>query len=153
ALGACGGESPRANQPPVLGAPQAVTDEDTAVSFRVLDTARDPEGDPLTVTDASAPGHTVAVIAEASVKLTPAANFHGVIDVTYHVSDGTHVGEGHAMVTVRSVNDAPTAADATQQVHGPSVVMLSGNDVDGDALTYEIVTPPQHGTLGGTAPA
>jgi hypothetical protein len=32
-------------------------------------------------------------------------------------------------------------------------VTLSGTDVDGNPLTFSIVTPPAHGTLTGTAPS
>src|SRR5206468_2196372 len=31
-------------------------------------------------------------------------------------------------------------------------IVLTGSDVDGDALTYAVATQPAHGTLSGTAP-
>ncbi|MES2570679.1 MAG: Ig-like domain-containing protein, partial [Verrucomicrobiota bacterium] len=34
----------------------------------------------------------------------------------------------------------------------PVAVTLSGSDIEGSALSYTVVTPPQHGTLGGTIP-
>jgi len=150
AVGACSGHN---NQPPSLGSPEVATDEDAPVGIQILDSASDPEGDPLTVTGASAPGHGVEVVGGSSIMVTPMPNFHGTIDVAYQVSDGSNVVTGHAIVTVRAVNDPPTAADRSQQIHGPAVVMLAGSDIDGDALTYEIVTAPSHGTLTGTAPA
>ena len=54
-------------------------------------------------------------------------------------------------ITVAPVNDAPTAAD--QAVTTPEdtavTITLTGSDVDGDALTFTIVTPPLHGALSG----
>jgi VCBS repeat-containing protein len=33
-----------------------------------------------------------------------------------------------------------------------TAITLAATDVEGDALTFSIVTPPSHGTLSGTAP-
>ena len=57
-------------------------------------------------------------------------------------------------ITVRPVNDPPTA---TPRRHGPVrgsvAVPLAGTDVDGDPLTFVVVTQPSHGALTGTPPA
>ena len=58
-------------------------------------------------------------------------------------------------ITVTSVNDAPVATPTSVTLpEGDTQTnfVLSGTDVDGDALTYTIVTYPTHGILGGTAP-
>ena len=51
-------------------------------------------------------------------------------------------------------NTAPTATDL--RAHGRVRVghagVLFGTDPDGDALTYGVVTQPEHGKLTGTAP-
>jgi hypothetical protein len=55
---------------------------------------------------------------------------------------------------VRPVNDAPVAqgqAVATDE-DTPVGLVLAASDVDGDPLTYVIVTVPTHGTLSGTGP-
>ena len=44
----------------------------------------------------------------------------------------------------------PHAVTTTEDT--PAPFQLMGTDADGDALSYHIVTPPQHGTLTGTAP-
>ena len=53
-----------------------------------------------------------------------------------------------------SVNDSPVAgAQAVSTGEDTAIqIMLSGSDVDGDSLTYNIVDSPWHGTLSGIAP-
>ena len=55
-------------------------------------------------------------------------------------------------ITVTPVNDAPVAdAKSVSTAEDIAVGMtLSGTDVDGDALTFAVVTGPAHGTLSGT---
>lgn len=147
AIGACDA----ASQPPAVTDQTVTIDEDTVATVPVLTGAGDPNGDPLVVTAALAPGHTVTHD-DATLTIIPASDFHGSIDVRYVVSDGTYFVAGHVMVEVRPVNDAPIAEDASQQIHGPAVLLLAGSDVDGDPLGYEIVTRPSHGRLTGVPP-
>ena len=52
-------------------------------------------------------------------------------------------------------NQAPTAEEQTLSIteDTPLTVTLSGSDPEGDALSYRVITQPQHGTLSGDAPA
>src|SRR5207249_820540 len=52
-------------------------------------------------------------------------------------------------ITVRSVNDAPVANPGSLSTDEDEAVSgtLSASDIDGDPLTYAIVTAPQHGTV------
>lgn len=151
-VGACGGGESTGNQPPEVSGPMVVTDEDVAVEIRALDHASDPDGDPLTVSEASAPGHTVELLAGGILRLTPQRDFHGMIAVAYKVSDGTHRVTGLAIATVRPVNDAPVAVESTRSIHRTTVIALEGRDADGDTLRFEIVTAPAHGALAGDPP-
>ena len=75
---------------------------------------------------------------------------------TYQVSDGTQEStRATVSVTVEAVNDAPVAQALTVTVEeGKSVpIMLSATDVDSTALTFTVVTPPEHGVLTGTPPS
>ena len=57
-------------------------------------------------------------------------------------------------ITVTPVNDAPVAnaqAAATNEDTAKAIT-LTGSDVDGNPLTYSVVTQPGHGSLSGTAP-
>jgi large repetitive protein len=49
------------------------------------------------------------------------------------------------------VNDAPSSAsqEATTLEDTPKPLTLGGADVDGDALSYEIVSGPEHGSISG----
>ena len=51
------------------------------------------------------------------------------------------------MLPVANAQSVTTAEDASV------AITLSGTDVDGDALTYTVVSGPANGTLSGTAPA
>jgi hypothetical protein len=140
----------------VLAGHDVTTDEDTPIDVAVLDGAADPAGRPLTLTGAaiaggSAAGHTIEVRGDL-VHVVPRPDFHGTIDVTYGVTDGVLTGGGAFLITVRPVNDPPVALGGAQTVHGPAVLVLPARDVDDDALTFEIVDPPAHGTVTGTSP-
>ena len=52
------------------------------------------------------------------------------------------------------VNVAPVASNfAVQAIRNqPSPVVLTGSDSDGDALTFQVVSGPAHGSLSGSAP-
>jgi hypothetical protein len=52
------------------------------------------------------------------------------------------------------VNDAPTATSQTVSLFEdtPINLILSGSDIEGDRLTFVVLTQPQHGTLSGTLP-
>ena len=53
-----------------------------------------------------------------------------------------------------AVNDAPVAnaQSVTTNEDTAKAITLSGSDVDGNPLTYSVVTQPAHGALSGTAP-
>jgi len=152
ACGRGGSEKP-GNRPPEVPVPQEVsTDEDVPVAIRLLDGASDPDGDPLVVTQAVAPDHRTDVASGGIVTLMPKQDFNGTIRMSFTVSDGTHSVVRNVNVVVRPINDKPVATGGRASVRRSTSIVLAGQDVDGDALTYEIVTPPAHGTLGGIAP-
>jgi hypothetical protein len=57
-------------------------------------------------------------------------------------------------ITVTPANNPPVADDQTVTTEEDTSVdiTLTGNDPDGDTLTYTVVDQPSHGTLSGTAP-
>jgi hypothetical protein len=68
------------------------------------------------------------------------------------VDDGLENSES-AMVNIEvtPVNDAPLADPqaVTTWQSVPVLITLSGEDVDGDSLTYRVVDAPQYGTHSG----
>jgi photosystem II stability/assembly factor-like uncharacterized protein len=61
---------------------------------------------------------------------------------------------GGGLFGLQQTNDAPVADDqpVTTDEGNPKPITLTGSDLDGDPITFSIVTPPAHGTLTGTPP-
>ena len=144
--------------PPSSGGPAAtadevVTPEDTAVDADVLANDSDPNGDPLTVTALSTPGHGSANLNPGgTVHYLPAADYNGLDSFSYTVSDGQgNSATGTVSVTVTPVNDNPVAGPDTlvtsREVPSTLAVLANDADVDGDALSVAAVTAPAHGTV------
>jgi len=132
------------NVPPVALGDSASTDEDTAVTVAapgVLGNDTDVNGDALSAVLATNPGHgTVQLNANGGFTYTPAANYHGSDSFTYRANDGTASSPAATVtLTVRSVNDVPTASAGPDQTveHDTDFTLTgSGSDVDGGNLTY-----------------
>ena len=147
---------------PVVDNPMGVDDlattlEDTPVTIAVLANDRDGDGDALSVESSDAPADgTVVVNANGTITFTPAANFNGLVEFIYTISDG-YGGTGTAFVsiTVLPVNDGPIAVDdeATTTEETAVIVPVLDNDFDpdGDTLSVSAVTAPQHGTVSANA--
>ena len=140
-----------ANDAPVAEDDTASTTEDTAVTIDVLGNDTDLDGDPLSVTSASATNGTVVVAADGSLTYTPEADFNGTDTITYEISDGAGgTATGSVAVSVGAVNDAPVAEDDTASTLVDTAVTIDvlGNDtdVDEDPLTVTSATAP-NGTV------
>lgn len=118
-------------------------------------TGSDPEGGPLSYTVVSAPGKGTLSGSGANRTYTPAANANGSDSFTYQVSDGAlQSALATVSITITPVNDTPAATSRSlAATEDASVaVVLAGTDVDGDALTYSVLTSPTKGTLTGIPP-
>jgi len=139
------------NDVPVANPSSAVTNEDTPVILPVLANDTDADGDPLTVTAASAANGTVTILPDGTVLYTPNPNFNGVDTVTYTISDGNGgTSTSTVTITVNSVNDVPVAVNdnAITPEDTPVTIPVLGNDTDadGDPLTVTAATSP-NGTV------
>lgn len=94
--------------------------------------------------------HGTFTVSGTVVTYTPAPDYHGEDSFTYTVTDGTLSAAGFSTVTIHvsPVNDPPTAQDHwVRAANGtPAHVVLSGSDVDGDALSWSIVGAPRFGS-------
>ena len=84
---------------------------------------------------------------------TPNANENGSDSFTFRLSDGTANSSVETIsITITAVNDAPTMSDRFETVaeDGSLPMVFSGSDIDGDAMSYSIVSGPTNGTLTGT---
>ena len=138
---------------PVATAQSVTTAEDTAKPITL--TATDADGNALTYTIVTQPAHGTLSGTAPNVTYTPELNYNGPDSFTFKVNDGTvDSAPATVSITVTPVNDAPvaTAQSVTTSQDTAKAIILQGTDVDGDPLTYAIVTQPAHGTLSGTAP-
>ena len=144
------------NDPPQAGDDTASTQEDNPLSVDLLANDTDVDGDVLTVSSFTQPSHcSVTQNGDGTFTYEPAANFYGTGSFTYTVSDGNgSSAEASVTVTINAVNDSPVANDDTVTTNEdtPVDITLQASDIEGDALTYQIVSEPTHGTLHGTAP-
>ncbi|MGE0132541.1 MAG: Ig-like domain-containing protein [Blastocatellales bacterium] len=145
-----------ANSAPDAVDDAATTTEDSTVNIAVLANDTDVNGDTLTVTGVTQPANGMATLnANGTVTYTPNANFNGADSFGYTISDGKGGGDSASVnITVNAVNDAPTAAGQSVTTNEDIVksITLAGGDVDGDSLSFTVVSQPAHGTLGGGAP-
>ncbi|WP_431685641.1 tandem-95 repeat protein [Hahella sp. NBU794] len=145
------------NHVPEATADTATTDEDVAVSIKVLnnDTDEDSQINPASVLVTAAPSHGVAKVSVASgvVVYEPEADYNGADSFSYTVED-VHGGVSAAAlvsITVGAVNDAPIAvADvAATNTGAPVSIDVAANDTDiddaVDATTLTIVATPSQG--------
>ena len=129
----------------------ATTDEDTPVVINVLSNDTDPEGDVLTVVDASEPANgTVVINPDGTVTYTPSAGFTGQDTFEYTVEDaGGNYSSAVVFVQVGEGDLPPVATDDadTTDVDTPVVITVLGNDSDpeGEALTVTDTTEPLNG--------
>jgi len=149
--------APPPNHAPVANDLTESTDQDSAVSVALSGT--DPDGDPITYSVLTSPAHGSLSGTAPALTYTPDAGFSGSDAFTYRVNDGS-LNSAAATVHIQVIkapppNHAPTATDiaVTTDEGSPVDVSLSGSDSDGDALTYTVLSQPDHGTLSGTAPA
>jgi len=141
------------NNPPVANAQSIAAVEDTAKAITL--TGSDADGNALTYTIVSNPTRGTLGGSGASRTYTPAANYNGSDSFTFKVNDGTaDSATATVTISIAPVNDVPMANAQTVAVveDTAKAITLAGTDIDGDALTFQVVTSPTKGSLSGTAP-
>jgi len=133
---------------PVALADTVTVDEDHALELILH--ATDADDDALKFAIVTPPASGALTGTPPHLIYTPRPEFSGDDAVVFSVSDG-YLASGNATVTIHvtPVNDAPVAvAQAIDAVEDTSrTIALAGSDVDGDPLSFQIKTPPAHGTL------
>lgn len=140
----------------VNDAPVAVNDtvsvnEDSAIEIDLLGNDFDVDGDSLTIQSVSSPANGTTVRNGDRVTYTPAANYNGVDQFTYTISDGVETAVATVSVTVNAVNDAPVASDDKAFTVADQAVTLdvlsNDNDLDGDSLIISSFTQGAKGSV------
>ncbi|MBU1201180.1 MAG: tandem-95 repeat protein [Nanoarchaeota archaeon] len=139
------------NQNPVARNDAFTVQEDSSNNlFNVLLNDSDPNGDVLSINSFTQPAHGTLTKTNSNLYYTPNTNYYGADSFTYTASDGYGgLSTATVLITVTPVNDAPVAypvsvftfEDVSKQV------VFNCFDVDGDYLTYFVVSNPVHGTL------
>ena len=151
-----------ANDPPVAKGQEITTDEDLAVSITL--SAIDINNDDLTYMIVDQPSKGQFAIDGNLVTYTPYANVNnltspsGLDSFTYIANDGTEDSQPATItIDITPVNDAPIANNQNVELDASSPttpsqksITLQASDVDGDPLTFTIVSQPSYGTLSGS---
>src|SRR3989442_8940445 len=142
--------------------PQTVSVWATAMSAGPADDCGQALSFPVPTTNAALFSARPAVSATGRLTFTPAAGATGAATVTVQLPDNGGVANGGVdtsaaqtlTITIAPVNHAPVAnAQAVTTLEDTAkAITLTAPDVDGDPLTYSVVTAPAHGTLSGAAP-
>lgn len=114
----------------------------------------DPDGNALSYTIVSQPSSGSVTKSGSTFTYTPVGSTTGTFSFSYQVSDGSLSSPScTASITVTSCNTAPTCnAVSISTCQGVAVTgSFSGNDPNGDALTYSIVTAPNASTQGSVS--
>lgn len=139
------------NDAPLASSATHATTEATLVATPLV--ATDVDGDSLTYVVVSNPSNGVLSGVAPNLSYTPNALFCASDSFTFKANDGT-VDSNTATITINvgCGNHAPTAnaqSVSTNEDTGVAIT-LTGSDVDGDTLTFAVVTQPSNGILTGT---
>lgn len=141
-----------ANDSPMAYSDSVTTQEDESVSITLA--GGDDDGDTITYRVVSGPSHGSLKGRAPRLIYSPNANFNGSDSLIFKTSDKKADSEPATVsITVNPVNDPPTANSSsviTEEDKSVSI-SLTGNDPDGDLLTYIVVRGPSHGSLKGIA--
>jgi large repetitive protein len=136
------------NDAPVVDDQAFEGDEDTALPISIA--AGDVDGDSLGITVLSDPAFGTLSGTGPDYTYTPGPDFFGADSFAVRVADGSGgADEATISITIDPVNDAPDAAPSSISTaeDTPASFALDASDVDGDALSFEIVTPPASGVV------
>ncbi|MCG8506088.1 MAG: tandem-95 repeat protein, partial [Sphingomonadales bacterium] len=146
------------NDGPVANAGTDTATEDGGAVAGTLSSS-DVDGDDLTFSLVTPPAEgSVTVNADGTYSFDPGSDFQDLgvgetrdVSFTYEVDDGEGgTAQASVTVTVTGTNDGPVAdagTDTATEDGGAVAGTLSSSDVDGDSLTYSLVTPPAEGSV------
>ena len=136
------------NQIPMAMAQSVITDEDitTTITLEGLDD----DSDELIYEIIAQPSHGTLTGTAPNFTYTPVDDYNGEDSFTFQVSDEvTSSQPGAVKITINAINDTPVAiAESIETAEdNPIEIVLVGNDIDGDDLTYRLVETAGNGQL------
>ncbi|MEE3232955.1 MAG: Ig-like domain-containing protein [Candidatus Latescibacterota bacterium] len=128
------------NDAPTATSKSVSGDEDKVQTIVI--SGSDPDGDNLRYIFSAYPSNGSVSLSGNTVTYTPSQNFNGSDSFSFYVSDGNlNSSNATVSITVNAVDDIPEAESQTVTVTSgvPKTIILSGVDIEGNALSYEIV--------------
>ena len=141
----------RLNEPLIADEQSVIADEDS--SFPITLTGSVGNGGALTYSIAANPSHGTLSGTGPEIVYTPDADYNGPDSFTFQATYGAASAAATVSITVNPVNDPPVALDQTVTTSEDTATAIypSGSDIDGDSLSYTIMSSPEHGSLGGVS--
>ncbi len=127
--------------------------EDTPLPFTLI--AQDADDDLLLFELLTLPNRGTVEGAPPALVYTPPAEFAGQVTLTWRANDGLATSNTATVtLNIAPANDPPSVFDQLINTNErlPVTFALLGEDPEGDALTFEILTQPRKGTLSGQIP-
>lgn len=145
---------PPDNRAPLITSLPAGSQADEAVPYVYQLEATDPDGDTLSFELVDAPAGAQISVLTGLISWMPTAAQAGLNSFRVRVSDGRGAWVEQAFAVQVRANPPPQAQDlaVVTDEDFPVAFTLPASDPDSEALAFQIVTLPQHGTLGGTLP-
>ncbi|MFZ2096875.1 MAG: Ig-like domain-containing protein [Anaerolineales bacterium] len=141
------------NDAPIADPQSVTTDED--VPLEIVLSGSDPDDDPLAFTVVTSPTQGILSGVAPDLIYSPSPNYNGNDSFFFIVNDGLQSSESAEVeITITPINDPPVAEPQSISTREsiPTAITLSGMDIDGDELTYQVINFPEHGILSGTTP-
>ena len=137
------------NDLPTVTALELILDEDTTIQGQL--SGIDIDNDPLTFETVIHLGMGVFVLKpDGHYTYTPTKHFNGADFVLFKAFDGTAFSNiARIDITVEPVNDMPVASSDQISLNEDQVIQwtLLGEDIDNDALSFQILELPQNGSV------
>ena len=144
------------NTPPIASADSVSTNEDTVIIVDVALLVSDEQdaSSALAYSILSPPSNGEVVLDDnSSITYTPEENFNGSDSFSYEVTDtGQLSAQADIFITILAVNDAPTVEGQVVSTDEDVAIeiVLSGVDLDGDPLTFELGAAASNGLVSIT---
>lgn len=150
------------NRAPIAVNDNYTTQQNTTLNIAapgILGNDSEPDGDPLTVTILTQPGHGTLVLTgpAGSFRYIPAANYSGQDSFMYRICDNKIpklCSTATVYIQVNATNKAPKAVrdfytvakDGTISVNAPGI-MVNDSDPNSDPITPTLLGTPLHGSM------
>ncbi|KKP51745.1 hypothetical protein A3K01_03975 [candidate division WWE3 bacterium RIFOXYD1_FULL_43_17] len=126
-------------------------DEDDSKAITLNATDTDEPANSLSYSIVVGASHgNLGTVSGNQVLYTPNENYNGPDSFTYKANDGNaDSNTATVSISVNSVNDAPTANSQSISIDEDTEVLvtLTGNDIDEDSLSFNLIDAPTHGSL------